>query len=205
MKPLSEEQIGGGEVNVIAHGEVFSRAVTFELHEGEKRHEHFSFELHDRASCEMNIFVRGAGELFIDRTTHVLGNDATLTFRLYGDVQENANVCLSDDVRVEGEGAKIDLCTKMVLNHSAHSAARQRVTLLPSAKGAEARQRIDHLILGGRAKAEGIPELDVRLDDVTCSHAATISRPDPDAMFYLLSRGLSHEEAEKSLVHGFLI
>jgi len=205
MIPLSEEKKIGTEKTIVKAGEVFERALLFDLSEGEKSEQFFDLELHDGAVCEMNIFVRGEGECIINRTVNVLGDDATLRFRVFGETQKNSNVSLSDDVSVIGERSVIDLCTKIVLMDDAKSGVRQRVSLLPSAHGANARQRIDHLLLGERARAEGIPELDVRLDDVTCSHAATISKPGDDAMFYLLSRGLSRSDAEKSFVHGFLV
>ena len=41
-------------------------------------------------------------------------------------------------------------------------------------------------------------------DEVTAGHAATVGRVDPLEMFYLMSRGISKEEAERLIIHGFL-
>jgi Fe-S cluster assembly scaffold protein SufB len=205
MKPLSEEQLKRGEGTiVIKNGDVFERALLFELSAGETADHIFDLELHDGAKCEMNIFVRGEGALSLNRTVNVLGNDALLRFRVFGEIDQTSSIHVSDDVSVAGERSEIDLCTKIVLRENAKSGVRQRVQLLPSAHAARARQRIDHLLLSEAAKAEGIPELDVQLDDVTCAHGATMSRPSEEAMFYLLSRGLSKADAENSFVHGFL-
>jgi Fe-S cluster assembly protein SufD len=47
------------------------------------------------------------------------------------------------------------------------------------------------------------PELQIRADDVKCSHGATIGQLDEDALFYLRSRGLDRQRARDVLVHAF--
>lgn len=60
------------------------------------------------------------------------------------------------------------------------------------------------LLLSDQAKAEAIPDLEIKTDDVKCSHAASISRIPEEHLFYLMSRGISRTKAEKILVEGFL-
>jgi len=48
------------------------------------------------------------------------------------------------------------------------------------------------------------PELEIYADDVKCSHGSTTGNIDPNSIFYLMSRGLSKEQAKKMLVEGFL-
>ncbi len=60
------------------------------------------------------------------------------------------------------------------------------------------------LLLSPNARGETVPELEILSDDVKCSHAATISTIDPDQLFYLQSRGLTFNQAEKMLVASFL-
>ncbi len=60
------------------------------------------------------------------------------------------------------------------------------------------------LLLSPNARGETIPELEILSDDVKCSHAATISTIDPEQLFYLQSRGLTFDQAEKMLVASFL-
>jgi Fe-S cluster assembly protein SufD len=60
------------------------------------------------------------------------------------------------------------------------------------------------LLLSDQAKAEAVPELEIKCDDVKCSHAATISRIPDDQLFYLMSRGLNQDLAENILINGFL-
>lgn len=60
------------------------------------------------------------------------------------------------------------------------------------------------LLLSPHAVGEAIPELEILSDDVKCSHAASISTLSADQLFYLQSRGLSKDSAEKLLVQSFL-
>ncbi|HSW89493.1 MAG TPA: SufD family Fe-S cluster assembly protein [Patescibacteria group bacterium] len=60
------------------------------------------------------------------------------------------------------------------------------------------------LLLSDQAKAEAVPELEIKTDDVKCSHAASISRIPEEHLFYLESRGIPPKKAEAMVVEGFL-
>ena len=60
------------------------------------------------------------------------------------------------------------------------------------------------LLLSDTAQAEAVPELEIKSDDVKCSHAASISHIPAEQLFYLESRGLTETAAEKIIITGFL-
>jgi Fe-S cluster assembly protein SufD len=60
------------------------------------------------------------------------------------------------------------------------------------------------LLLSDQAHAEAVPDLEIKTDDVKCSHAASISHIPQDHLFYLMSRGIPKKEAEQLIVDGFL-
>ena len=60
------------------------------------------------------------------------------------------------------------------------------------------------LMLGERGRGDANPILLIDEDDVTAGHAASVGRVDPLQMFYLMSRGITQEEAERLIIHGFL-
>ncbi|PIC99255.1 MULTISPECIES: Fe-S cluster assembly protein SufD [unclassified Sporosarcina] len=60
------------------------------------------------------------------------------------------------------------------------------------------------LMLGERGRGDANPILLIDENDVTAGHAASVGRVDPLQMFYLMSRGISQEEAERLIIHGFL-
>lgn len=64
--------------------------------------------------------------------------------------------------------------------------------------------RHNTLLLSPRAHSNSTPALEILADDVKAGHAATTGTLDADAEFYLMSRGLSREEARDILVHAFV-
>jgi Fe-S cluster assembly protein SufD len=47
------------------------------------------------------------------------------------------------------------------------------------------------------------PQLEILADDVKCSHGTTVGQLDPGSLFYLRSRGISHNQARRMLCVGF--
>jgi Fe-S cluster assembly protein SufD len=73
----------------------------------------------------------------------------------------------------------------------------------PVAVQTDGYQSSRNLILDTRAHADAIPGLEIKTDDVRCSHGATISQIDADQIFYLRSRGLDEATAREMIVNGF--
>jgi Fe-S cluster assembly protein SufD len=71
------------------------------------------------------------------------------------------------------------------------------------AQRTDAFQSNKNLLIGNDAHAESIPRLEILADDVKCSHGATVGPVDREQLFYLMSRGLSAQEAEELVVVGF--
>lgn len=60
------------------------------------------------------------------------------------------------------------------------------------------------LLLSPQAKAEAVPDLEILTDDVSCSHAASVSNIPEEHIFYLQARGLDRRKAEEMIIEGFL-
>lgn len=71
------------------------------------------------------------------------------------------------------------------------------------AKGTDAFQTNRNLKLSEHAWAESVPNLDIETNDVRCSHASTVGPVDVDQLFYLESRGVPPDLAERLIVLGF--
>ena len=59
-------------------------------------------------------------------------------------------------------------------------------------------------MLSEQARGDANPILLIDENEVTAGHAASVGRVDPEEMFYLLSRGIQEEEAERLVIRGFL-
>ncbi|GAB3806218.1 Fe-S cluster assembly protein SufD [Virgibacillus kimchii] len=69
---------------------------------------------------------------------------------------------------------------------------------------ANAEQESRVLMLSEKARGDANPILLIDEDDVTAGHAASVGRVDPMQLYYLMSRGITEEEAERLIIHGFL-
>jgi len=77
------------------------------------------------------------------------------------------------------------------------------IYVAPGARGADGYQMNRNLILSEDARADSIPGLEILADDVRCTHGATVGKLDEDARFYLMTRGMPSEIAERLLIDGF--
>lgn len=69
---------------------------------------------------------------------------------------------------------------------------------------ANAEQESRILMLSKDARGDANPILLIDEDDVTAGHAASVGRVDELQLYYLMSRGISKQEAERLIIHGFL-
>ncbi|MBA2565882.1 MAG: Fe-S cluster assembly protein SufD [Gemmatimonadetes bacterium] len=96
-----------------------------------------------------------------------------------------------------------DLLFKGALWGRARSAFSGLIKVSKGAQRTDAYQKNRNLLLSAEARADSLPNLEIEADDVRCSHGATIGRADELQIFYLMSRGLTREAAERMLVLGF--
>ncbi|MBB6281850.1 Fe-S cluster assembly protein SufD [Geobacillus subterraneus] len=71
-----------------------------------------------------------------------------------------------------------------------------------SKSNAEQESRV--LMLSEKARGDANPILLIDEDDVMAGHAASVGRVDPIQLYYLMSRGIPRNEAERLIIHGFL-
>jgi len=96
-----------------------------------------------------------------------------------------------------------DLLFKGALKGHSRSVWQGMIYVAPGAQKTDGFQANRNLVLSPDARADSIPGLEILADDVRCTHGATVGKIDPEPMFYLLSRGISPEEAERLIVEGF--
>lgn len=92
---------------------------------------------------------------------------------------------------------------KGILDGEAKAAFHGRVIVHPNAVKTDANQTNKNLLLSRQAEVDPRPELEIYNNDVKCSHGATVGRLDPDALYYLRSRGIAEPAARKILVRAF--
>jgi Fe-S cluster assembly protein SufD len=96
-----------------------------------------------------------------------------------------------------------DLLYKGALRDASRAVFSGWVFVRPNAQKTNAMQTSRNVVLSERAKAHAIPNLEIEANDVRCGHAASVGPVEEEAVFYLQSRGIPREEAERLIVTGF--
>ena len=146
----------------------------------------------------------GASVARVDLNAQLLGPGANsdMLGLYFGDEDQHFDHSTSQDHIAPH--SKSDLLYKGALDGSSRAVFRGIIKVHPAAQRTDAYQTNRNLLLSDNAQADSLPNLEIEADDVRCSHGATIGQLDAEAMFYLLSRGLPRERAERLVVMGFL-
>ncbi len=93
--------------------------------------------------------------------------------------------------------------TKSISKDGGISTFRSSVVVNPKAKGSKSAVSCQSLMLDDISRSDTIPAMDIRTQDADIGHEARIGRISDQAVFYLMSRGISEEEARALIVSGF--
>jgi Fe-S cluster assembly protein SufD len=103
-----------------------------------------------------------------------------------------------------GSRTTSDLLYKGVLRDESRTIYSGTVIIRAGAHKCNAYQTNRNILLSERAKADSIPNLEILSNDpVRCGHAASVGPVDEDTLFYIQSRGIPFDEAQKLVVFGF--
>lgn len=93
--------------------------------------------------------------------------------------------------------------TKSISKDGGISTFRSSVVVKPQAKQSKSAVSCQSLMLDDISRSDTIPAMDIRTKDADVGHEARIGRISDEAVFYLMSRGISEEEARAMIVSGF--
>lgn len=157
----------------------------------------------DSASLSFNDLFLSAHDSFrrtnvtLAESSRVYPNHAFFTFG-------EAKVDLKSDVTHVGRESFSDMKVRGVIAGSSEVIVQGDVTITPSAFDANGYQQEDLILASPTAIARPIPNLEIGNNEVKCSHGATVSSVDPEAVFYLQSRGVPPKDAKSLLLASFV-
>ncbi len=96
------------------------------------------------------------------------------------------------------------IISKSVSRGGGRTSYRGLVRVNPGAHHSKSSVQCDALLVDNISRSDTYPYVDVREDDVQLGHEAKVSRVSEEQMFYLMSRGLTEEEAMAMIVRGFV-
>src|SRR6478672_1195362 len=97
-----------------------------------------------------------------------------------------------------------NIVSKSVARGGGRASYRGLVQINKGAHGSRSSVKCDALLVDSISRSDTYPYVDIREDDVTMGHEATVSKVSEDQLFYLMSRGLTEDEAMAMVVRGFV-
>jgi Fe-S cluster assembly protein SufD len=158
------------------------------------------------ADARYGLLAVNTGALSARSTTYVrmagAGAELTLSVAALGDRQQvQDNYALVEHVAPR---ARTQQTFRGIASGRARVAFNGKIAVREAAPGTDSRQSLRGLLAGPEAEIDVRPQLEIYTDDVRCSHGATAGKLDESMLFYLLSRGLSPEVAQRLLKWAFL-
>ena len=203
----------------VGHGaEYFTNAVTeivagdhsvvdhYKLQEEDERSSHIAtlqVQIGRDANFSTHSISLGGGGLVRNDINAVLaeGSDATVNgLYLASGSQHIDNHTAIDHAKPYGMSHEL---YKGILGGTSTAVFNGKIIVHQDAQKTDAKQTNRNLVLSENATIHTKPELQIHANDVRCTHGATIGQLDPEAIFYLQSRGIGKEQAGDLLLHAF--
>jgi Fe-S cluster assembly protein SufD len=145
-------------------------------------------------------------EILLDLTKPLTDMQLTSDVYIKGIFKGKGNENIDNKFRLihNGKGIHSRIHFKVVLNQQDQFKIEPIIEVAKGSKGTDTYLKVEVLLLGDNCRAEVIPSLEIKENEVKAGHGATISKINKDHLYYLLSRGLSAKQAEIVLIKAFL-
>jgi Fe-S cluster assembly protein SufB len=120
-------------------------------------------------------------------------------------LQENGqNLDIGSKVVHNAPNTYSTIHSKTICKDGGIATYRGLISMTEKSTGSKSNTACESLMLDNQSKTDTIPVVDIRNDKVDLGHEAQIGKISQKAIFYLMSRGLSEEEAKAMIVRGFV-
>ena len=96
------------------------------------------------------------------------------------------------------------IVSKSISKHGGKTTYRGLCSIAPNAVGARSNIKCDTLIIDEGSTSDTVPVNEIMNEKVTVEHEASVSKVSEEQLFYLMSRGISEEDATRMIVMGFI-
>ncbi len=131
------------------------------------------------------------------------GDDSRMEFTGITFAGEGQNLDTGAKVVHTGKRTSSYINTKSISKDGGISTFRSSVQIGRQASGSRAAVSCQSLMLDDISRSDTVPAMDIRTRDANVGHEAKIGRISDEAVFYLMSRGISEEDARAMIVSGF--
>ena len=102
----------------------------------------------------------------------------------------------------EGKNSESNITSNNIVNENITFVAK--TVIEEEAINCKAKQQINSLLLNPEAKVTNLPILDIKNNEVECSHGTSIGTLDEELLYYMRSRGLNCKEAKQAIIKGYI-
>ena len=189
-------------MNVAANAQLHHIKLAFE--NAQSHHfAHNDIVLGQDAAAYSHSFLLGGSVLRHNTSTQLNGENITLRVNSLA-LPVNNEVC---DTRTWLEHNK-GYCNsrqlhKTIVRDKGRAVFNGMIKVAQHAIKTDGQMTNNNLLLGRLAEVDTKPQLEIYADDVKCSHGATVGRIDDEQMFYLRSRGIDQQAAQKMIIYAF--
>lgn len=143
----------------------------------------------DFARLHLGVDLVGAGSSFNGAGLYFGDRDQVHDYRVF--------------ITHSGPRTSSDLFLKGAVEDTAHAVWTGLVRIEHGANGTSAFETNRNLVLSDGARVDSVPNLEILTDDLQCGHGSSSGPLEEEHLYYLMSRGIRRERAERLLVRGF--
>lgn len=151
----------------------------------------------------INLFALRAGTLRHGIRVDQVGEDASVRLAGLSLAEANEHADYHLDLHHKAARGRSAQCFRGLVNKGGRVVMSGKVTVGASADGSDANQSLRGLLLEPGAEWDARPQLEIYTDDVSAAHGATVGNLDPEALFFLRSRGLDELVGRRMLAAAF--
>ncbi|MCY3976252.1 MAG: SufD family Fe-S cluster assembly protein [Thaumarchaeota archaeon] len=135
---------------------------------------------------------------------HLVGSGSTVNDYevIFGD--HNQSFDISSNVHHEKPSTTAKIIEKSILKDQSKSLFKGMIRINEQANKSQSFLSGRSILLSKNAKSDAIPSLEILTNDVKATHSASVSQIDDELIFYIQSRCLTKEDAERIIIEGFL-
>ena len=178
----------------------------YKLQRQQGEHYQINFtQVFQEANTNVNQVTLTLDGKFVRNTLHFNMNGENCNTLLYGLYLLDGNQFVDNHTRVDHAKPNCfsDEKYKGILKDKSTAVFNGKIMVHLDAQKTNAYQRNQNILLSDEATVNTKPQLEIFADDVKCTHGATIGQLDEEPMFYLRSRGIPENEAQKMLLNAF--
>ena len=171
----------------------------------EKNYHFNSINAFQKRNSVSNFFTFSFSGATIRNNLNIILNDKNCYSNMYGfyAIKKQSHIDNHTSVDHIDENCISNEHYKGIMDEGSNGVFNGKIFVRKKAQKTNAFQANNNILISENAKINTKPQLEIWADDVKCSHGCTVGQLDEDALFYLMSRGISKKDSRALLLSAF--